>query len=151
MKGGGRKGKGTTENVRVVVRLRPLSGAERELGEEEIVSVGSDKSSIKVLLPDGEDYAGNVRNTVKSFPLDGCLDKDSTQEAVFNESGVIPLLNSALEGFSATVFAYGQTGSGKTYTVAGINPDCDWDAYSQDAFDGVIPRAIRYIFDQVEP
>jgi Cdc6-like AAA superfamily ATPase len=29
-------------------------------------------------------------------------------------------LNSALDGYSVTIFAYGQTGSGKTYTMAGI-------------------------------
>jgi len=33
---------------------------------------------------------------------------------------VTELLQSALEGYSATIFAYGQTGSGKTYTMAGI-------------------------------
>ena len=27
--------------------------------------------------------------------------------------------------------------------------DCDWDSYSPAAFDGVIPRSIRYIFTQI--
>lgn len=29
-------------------------------------------------------------------------------------------LESALAGYSVTIFAYGQTGSGKTYTMAGV-------------------------------
>ena len=53
----------------------------------------------------------------------------------------------ALEGFSATVFAYGQTGSGKTYTMAGGQDD--WERQNVSAIDGVIPRSVRYIFEQV--
>jgi Cdc6-like AAA superfamily ATPase len=33
------------------------------------------------------------------------------------------MINSALEGYSATIFAYGQTGSGKTYTMMGNEID----------------------------
>jgi len=29
------------------------------------------------------------------------------------------MIDSALEGYSATIFAYGQTGSGKTYSMSG--------------------------------
>ena len=29
------------------------------------------------------------------------------------------MIDSALDGYSATIFAYGQTGSGKTYTMNG--------------------------------
>lgn len=57
------------------------------------------------------------------------------------------VLAQALEGFSATVFAYGQTGSGKTYTMAGGQDD--WERQNVSAIDGVIPRSVRYIFDQV--
>lgn len=37
---------------------------------------------------------------------------------MFHRSGICELIDSALDGYSATVFAYGQTGSGKTYTYA---------------------------------
>jgi len=115
--GGGRNG--ATENVRVVVRVRPLSDAEQHSGDEEVMRIGADKASIQVMLPSDEDFAGNVRQTAKKFALDGCLDQQTTQAQCFNLSGVKTLLDSALEGFSATVFAYGQTGSGKTYTMFG--------------------------------
>jgi hypothetical protein len=44
------------------------------------------------------------------------LDEQTNQEQVFNMCGVHELLDSSLEGYSATIFAYGQTGSGKTFT-----------------------------------
>ena len=135
------------ENVHVVVRIRPLSEDEQGQGAEEVMRIGADKRTIQVLLPDDVDFAGSSRQTVKKFSLDGCLPSRTTQEEVFNSSGVKSLLDSALEGFSATVFAYGQTGSGKTYTMAGGQDD--WERQNVSEIDGVIPRSVRYIFDQV--
>eukprot|EP01043_Picozoa_sp_COSAG02_P085605 COSAG02_NODE_23226_length_726_cov_0.813397_1_plen_195_part_10 len=106
------------------------------------VKLCADKATIQVMLPSDEDFAGNVRQTAKNFALDGCLDQSTTQAECFNSSGVKTLLDSALEGFSATVFAYGQTGSGKTYTMAGKE-------MASVTTDGIIPRSVRYIFDQV--
>ncbi len=137
-----KSGNGATENVRVVVRVRPLSDAEQYAGDEEVMRIGADKATIQVMLPSDEDFAGNVRQTAKNFALDGCLDQSTTQAECFNSSGVKTLLDSALEGFSATVFAYGQTGSGKTYTMAGKE-------MASVTTDGIIPRSVRYIFDQV--
>jgi len=128
--------------VRVVVRIRPLSDQEHYAGDEEVIRIGADKAEVQVLLPSDEDFKGNVRQTAKKFALDGCLDQRCSQAQCFNESGVKALLDSALEGFSATVFAYGQTGSGKTYTMAGKD-------VASSSTDGIIPRSVRYIFDQV--
>jgi hypothetical protein len=138
----------TAENVRVVVRLRPLSQSELDANDYEIAKVEGDGRGLQMLLPSEEDYAGNVRQKKKQFAMDRCLTTGVSQEQVFQDSGVIDLLKSALGGFSATVFAYGQTGSGKTYTMCG-NQDLEWDEYTTNAFDGIIPRAIRYIFQQI--
>ena len=89
------------ENVHVVVRIRPLSEDEQGQGAEEVMRIGADKRTIQVLLPDDVDFAGSSRQTVKKFSLDGCLPSRTTQEEVFNSSGVKSLLDSALEGFSA--------------------------------------------------
>ena len=67
------KKKGETENVRVVVRLRPLYQAELAVDQGEVVRVGADRRSIQVLLPAEQDFAGNTRNTMKKFELDGCF------------------------------------------------------------------------------
>ena len=56
-------------------------------------------------------------------------------------------MDSALEGYNATIFAYGQTGTGKTYTMEGFNADQNVEER------GIIPRAIEQIFAfiQVRP
>jgi len=46
-----------------------------------------------------------------------------------------------LKGYNGTIFAYGQTGSGKTYTMVGD--------FNNKTKSGIIPRAINYIFDQM--
>ncbi len=138
-----RQQKQETENVRVVCRLRPMLPHELDAGAQDAVQVGTDSKSVHVHVPEDEPQP---RRT--DFKLDEVLDGSFDQEATFEQSGVKGLLDSALEGFSATVFAYGQTGSGKTYTMAG--QDADAAAYHPACFDGVIPRAVRYIFEQVE-
>lgn len=52
-----------------------------------------------------------------------------------------------LEGFNCTVFAYGQTGTGKTYTMEGGMRNKGGDLPAEA---GVIPRAVRQIFDTLE-
>ena len=54
------------------------------------------------------------------------------------------MLDSALEGFSATVFAYGQTGSGKTYTMAGVLNENDWDGQVRCASAKRLALALRF-------
>ena len=85
------------------------------------------------------------------------------QEETFEKSGVKALLDSALDGFSATVFAYGQTGSGKTYTMVGVESGSPaaparsciaprvltargaigGETYHPSCFDGIIPRSVQ--------
>ena len=91
------------ENVHVVVRIRPLSADEKASGAEEVMRIGADMTSIQVLLPDEQDYAGSTRQTVKKFALDGCLPTSTTQEQCFDQSGVKTLLDSVwLSVFAAT-------------------------------------------------
>ena len=92
--GGSKKKEAKGENVHVVVRIRPLSADEASAGSEEVMRIGADKTSIQVLLPDDQDYAGSTRQTVKKFALDGCLPTSTTQEECFDQSGVKTLLDS---------------------------------------------------------
>ena len=57
---------------------------------------------------------------MKQFRFNAVLPEQTTQQQVFHECGVNDLIDSALEGYSATMFAYGQTGSGKTFTMMGM-------------------------------
>ncbi|RHY77196.1 hypothetical protein DYB34_008138 [Aphanomyces astaci] len=95
------------------------------------------------------------RELVRNFQFDLCASEDMSQDDFFNLSGITTLLDSALEGYLATVFAYGQTGSGKTYSMSGLEEKLglskerttsqDYD----DPSDGLIPRSIRYLFQSV--
>ena len=63
-----------------------------------------------------------------------------------------------MDGFHATIFAYGQTGSGKTYTMEGYKyerlnnkgmvPIIPEGGGSEN--DGIIPRCIHELFQQVQ-
>ena len=56
---------------------------------------------------------------------------------VFQKCGVNELIDSALEGYSATIFAYGQTGSGKTFTMMGKESTIAKDEWAPDQNDGL--------------
>ncbi|KAJ6406701.1 hypothetical protein OIU84_010250 [Salix udensis] len=62
-----------------------------------------------------------------------------------------PIVDEVLEGFNCTIFAYGQTGTGKTYTMEGeckrakSGPNGELPSEA-----GVIPRAVKQIFDTLE-
>ena len=57
------------------------------------------------------------------------------------------LIDSALDGYSATIFAYGQTGSGKTYTMMGNEVELGQDEWSPNEHDGLFLQAVRYMWE----
>ncbi|RWW43494.1 hypothetical protein BHE74_00050833, partial [Ensete ventricosum] len=71
----------------------------------------------------------------------------SKQKDLFEQS-IAPIVNEVLEGYNCTIFAYGQTGTGKTYTMEGGGRKAKNGEFPSDA--GVIPRAVRHIFDILE-
>ncbi|RHY34524.1 hypothetical protein DYB32_000881 [Aphanomyces invadans] len=95
------------------------------------------------------------RELVRNFQFDLCASEDVSQEEFFNLSGITTLLDSALEGYLATVFAYGQTGSGKTYSMSGLEEKLGLSRERpvghdvDDPSDGLIPRSIRYLFQSM--
>ena len=96
----------------------------------------------------------------------------ATQESIFRRTRASYLIEQVLSGFHSTIFVYGQTGSGKTFTMEGykylktqkfgtifpqINqhtgtdkPDNDPKTEESLAQEGMIPRAIRELFKQIE-
>jgi kinesin family protein 11 len=73
---------------------------------------------------------------------------DSQQERVYQQA-ISPIVTEVLEGFNCTIFAYGQTGTGKTYTMEG-GPRNSVDGSNMSKEAGIIPRAIRQIFDAID-
>lgn len=103
---------------------------------------------------------------VPTYTFDHVLPSFTSQRETFSKC-VIPLVESCLEGYNATVLAYGQTGSGKTHTILGDLDSSVVGSYSEggqvssgdDAGgfiggvrqeEGVIPRSLRTIFRGLE-
>lgn len=69
-----------------------------------------------VVDQDGNPLANPGPFTTYSFMFDYVYDQFSSQEKVY-ETTARNIVESALQGYNATIFAYGQTGAGKTYTM----------------------------------
>ncbi|XP_059573147.1 kinesin-like protein KIF12 isoform X3 [Alligator mississippiensis] len=124
---------GQATRLCVVVRVRPLSCAERSRGDRQAVQCPGDNTIAVSASPRSAAPAG--RAAPEPRPLSRCQVHEAGQEAafgfgavfdagadqaeVFEGSGVKRLVELAVDGFSCTVFAFGQTGSGKTYTLTG--------------------------------
>jgi kinesin family protein C2/C3 len=117
-------------NIRVFVRVRPVSS--REL---------RDGASIVVTFPGENEIAlVNERGVKKRWEFDQVFQMDSEQQGVYKE--VSPLVTSMLDGFNVCIFAYGQTGSGKTFTMSGEGGD--------GTLLGLMPRAVYEMYSILE-
>ncbi|KAG7203017.1 hypothetical protein KM043_010144 [Ampulex compressa] len=117
-------------SVRVAVRIRP------QVAREVI-----DMCRICTQVPPGEPQV--FLGPDKAFTYDYVFDTAIGQSTIY-ETCVARLVEGALDGYNATVLAYGQTGSGKTYTMG-----TGFDVEVDDTIVGIIPRAIRHLFDGI--
>ncbi|KAE9020989.1 hypothetical protein PR002_g12377 [Phytophthora rubi] len=158
-------GRGTpADTVRVVVRCRPMNATERARGDLSLFRfLPKESTTLQVVsLASGSNNpnSGSARELVRSFQFDLCASEELSQGQFFRACGVIPLLESVVEGYLATVFAYGQTGSGKTYSMSGLDellagtgPRDERMGVSSSALensDGLIPRALKHLFALLE-
>eukprot|EP01060_Flectonema_neradi_P004001 TRINITY_DN12640_c0_g1_i1.p1 TRINITY_DN12640_c0_g1~~TRINITY_DN12640_c0_g1_i1.p1 ORF type:complete len:661 (+),score=131.74 TRINITY_DN12640_c0_g1_i1:40-2022(+) len=123
--------------VKVCVRVRPLNSTECAVGSKDALKVTSTNTLRTNTAAEG---GRKVESQIHKY--DRIHPPNSTQEDVFENSGIADLCNNAAAGYTATVFAYGQTGSGKTHTLIGP-PD--------GMLSGIIPRSSRYIFEEMIP
>ncbi|CAN4100917.1 unnamed protein product [Withania somnifera] len=127
-------------NVQVIVRCRPLSEDEMKLNTPAVISCNERRREISAMQ--------NIANKQidKTFVFDKVFGPTSKQKDLY-DSAICPIVFEVLEGYNCTVFAYGQTGTGKTYTMEGGGRKKNGE-FPSDA--GVIPRAIKQIFDTLE-
>ncbi|KAL0248428.1 hypothetical protein GEMRC1_003664 [Eukaryota sp. GEM-RC1] len=111
-----------SDNIRVVVRVRPENERELQGNFRTVVRVVDDH----VVCFDPDDYSstrkisipGNRRPKDQKFAFDRVFDSSSTQREVY-EYAAQDLITDVFKGYNATVFAYGATGAGKTHTMLG--------------------------------
>ncbi|KAJ0089052.1 hypothetical protein Patl1_31944 [Pistacia atlantica] len=127
-------------NVQVLLRCRPLSDDEQRLNVPRVISCNEHKREVTVMQ--------NVANKQidRVFTFDKVFGPKSQQRSIYDQA-IAPVVNEVLDGFNCTVFAYGQTGTGKTYTMEGGMRNKGGDLPAEA---GVIPRAVRQIFDTLE-
>lgn len=123
------------ENVRVVVRVRPLSDSEKKANFA--CTVESDDLNCSVLVKNLSAQAGEPP---KVFTFDSVFGPDSKQVDVYNLAAR-PIVENVLEGYNGTIFAYGQTGTGKTFTMEGVR--------SVPELKGIIPNSFAHIFGHI--
>lgn len=137
-------GKEKGVNVQVLLRCRPFSDDELRSNAPQVVTCNDYSREVAV----SQNIAGKHIDRV--FTFDKVFGPSAQQRELY-EQAVTPIVNEVLEGFNCTIFAYGQTGTGKTFTMegeckrskSGPNGELPPEA-------GVIPRAVKQIFDTLE-
>ncbi|RAL48730.1 hypothetical protein DM860_001050 [Cuscuta australis] len=131
-------------NVQVLLRCRPFSEDELRNNAPQVVTCNDHQREVSV----SQNIAGKHIDRV--FMFDKVFGPSAQQKDLYDQA-IIPIVNEVLEGFNCTIFAYGQTGTGKTYTMEG---DCKKSKSVQNGElpvgAGVIPRAVKQIFDTLE-
>ncbi|KAG5043914.1 hypothetical protein JHK87_007829 [Glycine soja] len=131
-------------NVQVLLRCRPFSDEELRSNVPQVVTCNEYNREVAV----SQSIAGKHIDRV--FTFDKVFGPSAQQRDLYDQA-VIPIVNEVLEGFNCTIFAYGQTGTGKTYTMEGeckrakSGPNGELPTGA-----GVIPRAVKQIFDTLE-
>ncbi|KAK4478585.1 hypothetical protein RD792_014071 [Penstemon davidsonii] len=127
-------------NVQVLLRCRPLSDDEQRLNVPKVITCNDNRREVTVLQSVGSKQVDRV------FTFDKVFGPKAQQRSIYDQA-ISPIVTQVLDGFNCTVFAYGQTGTGKTYTMEGGMRN---KAGELPAEAGVIPRAVRQIFDTLE-
>ncbi|CAG9855551.1 unnamed protein product [Phyllotreta striolata] len=119
------------ENVRVFIRIRPLTKKETSEGNENVLTCDF-KENLIALKKNGEH--------TKPFKFDHIFGSSTTQLEMYKMTA-FPIVEKVLEGYNGTIFAYGQTGTGKTFTMVGnhLIPELK----------GIVPNTFSHIFSQI--
>ncbi|PVH37399.1 hypothetical protein PAHAL_6G302400 [Panicum hallii] len=139
-----RQDKEKAVNVQVLLRCRPFSDDELRNNAPQVVTCNDYQREVAVT----QTIAGKQFDRV--FTFDKVFGPTAKQQDLYDQA-IIPIVNEVLEGFNCTIFAYGQTGTGKTYTMEGECRRAKSGPKGQLPADaGVIPRAVKQIFDTLE-
>ncbi|CAH8387306.1 unnamed protein product [Eruca vesicaria subsp. sativa] len=123
-------------NVQVLLRCRPLSEDEQKSNVPRVISCNELRKEVTVAN----------KQVDRLFTFDKVFGPKAQQRSIYDQA-IAPIVHEVLDGFSCTVFAYGQTGTGKTYTMEGGMRKKGGDLPAEA---GVIPRAVRHIFETLE-
>lgn len=132
-------------NIKVAMRVRPISTRELSLTGSEVV-VHAEPNEISLTnLKVSSSKAGDSRERTRRYGFDYCFDSSdpeaknyADQETIYKTLGQ-SILDAMFAGYNSCLVAYGQSASGKTYTMMGTKED-----------PGLIPRLCEGILSRVE-
>ncbi|KAK9830576.1 hypothetical protein WJX81_000359 [Elliptochloris bilobata] len=126
------------DNLKVVVRVRPMSERELDAGGQKCLAQQS-QQVLKVLL----------HPEPQVFTFDIVAGEAADQDAIFRVAGR-PIVENCMSGYNSCIFAYGQTGSGKTFTMLGPGSEVP-PATLADADDtrGLTMRVFEHLFTRI--
>ncbi|XP_017757439.1 PREDICTED: kinesin-like protein KIN-7I [Eufriesea mexicana] len=132
-------------NIKVAVRVRPISARELNLTGSEVV-VHTDTNEISLTnLKVSSSKAGDSRARTRKYGFDYCFDSSDPGSPSFADQARIyhtlgrSVLDALFTGYNSCLVAYGQTASGKTYTMMGTKED-----------PGLTPRLCEGLFARIE-
>ncbi|XP_021574398.1 kinesin-like protein KIF28P [Carlito syrichta] len=137
------------DSVKVAVRVRPFSQREKNSGSKCVISMNS-RTTTTIQDPKNPEHMKTFTFDLAYWSHNGFQkDKDGVlisadpsskfagQRDVFRDLGR-GILDSAWQGYNATLLAYGQTGSGKSYSMIGFG-----------ANKGIIPNVCEELFQAI--
>uniref|UniRef100_A0A8C8S7Y0 Kinesin motor domain-containing protein n=1 Tax=Pelusios castaneus TaxID=367368 RepID=A0A8C8S7Y0_9SAUR len=116
-----------------LARVRPLSCLERRRGDRSLLSLGQ----------------VNAAGQETAFRVSAAFGADTSQEGLFEGSGMKRLVELAASGFSCVAFAFGQTGSGKTYSLLGPFAQGEGQL-GKPCLLGLMQRSFVYLLEQTQ-
>ncbi|XP_029665907.1 uncharacterized protein LOC115237161 [Formica exsecta] len=132
-------------NIKVAVRVRPISARELNLTGSEVVIRAEPNEISLTNLKVSSSKAGDSRERTRRYAFDYCFDSSNpevknyaTQATIYETLGQ-SILDVMFSGYNYCLVAYGQSASGKTYTMMGTKED-----------PGLIPRLCEGIFSKIE-
>ncbi|KAL1378928.1 hypothetical protein pipiens_015261 [Culex pipiens pipiens] len=138
---------GEISNLKVAVRIRPLSAKECVESVANVVKVKENE-----VIVNAGNTADNTAGVEHCFQYDHAFWSCNAEHPSYVDQPTVyrglmkPLLDKAFEGYNACLFAYGQTGSGKSYSMMGM--DSDDLTINQEA--GIIPRFCQELFHRID-
>ncbi|XP_037835144.1 kinesin-like protein KIF20A isoform X2 [Kryptolebias marmoratus] len=138
----GSSDEGTTEKVKVFLRIRPLTDTERERGEEQGCVTVQDEETLLLKAPresqNMKTAEKGITQSIHKFSFSKIFAPETTQQQ-FYEGTMKKMVTDVLKGENRLLYTYGVTNSGKTYTIQGSGQET-----------GLLPRALASLFRKLQ-
>uniref|UniRef100_A0A667X9W1 Kinesin-like protein n=1 Tax=Myripristis murdjan TaxID=586833 RepID=A0A667X9W1_9TELE len=138
----GSSDEGSTEKVKVYLRIRPLTEGEKAMGEEQgCVNIQNEETLMLKAPKDSQNMRTAERGISQSmhkFSFSKIFGPETTQQQ-FYEWTMKKMVKDVLQGENRLLYTYGVTNSGKTYTIQGVGREA-----------GLLPRALVSVFRKLQ-